>query len=77
MAHRQINRRFILKSVPLAAGALAAGPVFAHTPSPNDGPKNMRVSLAAYSVRQDLTGGQMDLFGFIDWCADMGLSGTE
>ncbi|MGH9339004.1 MAG: sugar phosphate isomerase/epimerase family protein, partial [Acidobacteriota bacterium] len=42
-----------------------------------DGPKNMRVSLAAYSVRQDLTGGQMDLFGFIDWCADMGLSGTE
>jgi sugar phosphate isomerase/epimerase len=38
---------------------------------------NMRVSLAAYSVRQALTGGRMDLFRFIDWCAEMGLAGAE
>jgi len=29
-------------------------------------PLNMHVSLAAYSVREALNGGVMDLFGFID-----------
>jgi sugar phosphate isomerase/epimerase len=38
---------------------------------------NMHVSLAAYSVRQALQSGEMDLFQFIDWCAKMELSGTE
>ncbi len=48
---------------PLEAGAAKAG--------------NMRVSLAAYSVRQALTSGRMDLFRFIDWCAEMHLGGAE
>lgn len=37
----------------------------------------MHVSLAAYSVRDALTSGAMDLFRFIDWCAEMDLAGTE
>ncbi|GAI56447.1 unnamed protein product, partial [marine sediment metagenome] len=40
-------------------------------------PKNMHISLAAYSMRQALSDGSMDLFGFIDWCAEMNLAGTE
>lgn len=40
-------------------------------------PRNMWVSLAAYSVREALTEGRMDLFRFIDWCAEMNLAGTE
>ena len=40
-------------------------------------PRNIHVSLAAYSVRQALTNGRMDLFDFIDWCAEMDLRGTE
>ncbi|MCE5249655.1 sugar phosphate isomerase/epimerase [bacterium] len=40
-------------------------------------PKNMHVSLAAYSMRDALQKGEMDLFGFIDWCAEMNLAGTE
>ncbi len=39
--------------------------------------KNLHLSLAAYSVRQALTSGKMDLFDFIDWCAEMNLPGTE
>ena len=39
--------------------------------------KNMQLSLAAYSMRDALQKGEMDLFGFIDWCAEMDLPGTE
>jgi sugar phosphate isomerase/epimerase len=39
--------------------------------------KNMHLSLAAYSVRKALTAGEKDLFDFIDWCAELGLPGTE
>ncbi|MFB3903979.1 MAG: sugar phosphate isomerase/epimerase family protein [Acidobacteriota bacterium] len=39
--------------------------------------KNVQISLAAYSRRQDLTSGKMDLFQFIDWCAEMDLAGVE
>ncbi len=37
----------------------------------------IRTSLAAYSLREELTAGDLDLFGFIDWCARIGLSGAE
>ena len=37
----------------------------------------IRISLAAYSLREELTAGDLDLFGFIDWCAQIGLSGAE
>ncbi len=39
--------------------------------------KNVQLSMAAYSRRDDLTSGKMDLFQFIDWCADLDLAGTE
>ena len=39
--------------------------------------RNMRVSLAAYSVRDALNSGQIDLFDLIDWCGSMNLSGIE
>ncbi len=39
--------------------------------------RNMRVSLAAYSVRDALNAGQIDLFDLIDWCSSMNLSGIE
>ncbi len=66
----------------LAAGAMAAlSTVSASSParaqSGTVAPKNMHVSLAAYSVRQALQKGDMDLFGFIDWCAELDLAGTE
>ncbi|RPI26116.1 MAG: sugar phosphate isomerase/epimerase [Acidobacteria bacterium] len=38
---------------------------------------NAQLSLAAYSRRQDLAAGKMDLFQFIDWCAELDLSGAE
>jgi sugar phosphate isomerase/epimerase len=67
--------------------ALANGAVFAASALVRPGPaladtgrasaKNMHVSLAAYSMREALTGGKMDLFKFIDWCAEMNLAGAE
>jgi sugar phosphate isomerase/epimerase len=39
--------------------------------------QNGQLSMAAYSRRQDLTSGKMDLFQFIDWCAELDLPGTE
>lgn len=39
--------------------------------------RNMHVALAAYSMRQALTAGEMDLFDFIDWCAELGVAGAE
>ncbi len=40
-------------------------------------PQNMHISLAAYSVRDIIKDGSMDLFSFIDWCSEMNLAGTE
>lgn len=37
----------------------------------------MRVAIAAYSLREALTSGQMDLFRFIDWCANLNVGGVE
>ncbi len=39
--------------------------------------RNMRVSLAAYSVREALNSGEIDLFNLIDWCSTLNLSGIE
>jgi len=39
--------------------------------------RNTWISLAAYSMREALTSGKMDLFRFIDWCAEMDLAGAE
>ncbi|MEX0601026.1 MAG: sugar phosphate isomerase/epimerase family protein [Rhodothermales bacterium] len=75
-----ISRRTLLKSGTLAAAGAALTPTVSARPtallSPED-TRNMHLSLAAYSVREALTSGEMDLFGFIDWCAELGLPGTE
>src|SRR5207247_193322 len=42
-------------------------------------PSHLKLSLAAYSYRQYLAAKppKMDLFGFVDLCADMALDGVE
>jgi sugar phosphate isomerase/epimerase len=72
-----LNRRSAV-----AAGAIAAVSTLAPSGAAcaqvnRTSAKNMHVSLCAYSMREALTKGTMDLFGFIDWCAEMDLAGTE
>jgi sugar phosphate isomerase/epimerase len=77
-----INRRDFLARAALAA---SAGPVaFARTASAIDPikrtrPSHLKLSIAAYSYRQYLQGNRksMDLFGFVDLAADMGLDAVE
>lgn len=73
------SRRSILKAGAAAVGALAVPHARAAVPPPpsEEATKNMHLSLAAYSVREALSDGEMDLFDFIDWCAELGLPGTE
>jgi sugar phosphate isomerase/epimerase len=60
---------------PLALGrtASAVGPIGRTRPS------HLKLSLAAYSYRDDLTGPDrsMDLFGFVDLAANLGVDGVE
>jgi len=82
------SRRDVIKTTAMAAGAAAlsgftacqASVPEAAPPKPSVGEsptKNMHLSMAAYSMRDALGKGEMDLFGFIDWCAELGLPGTE
>lgn len=70
------SRRRFLSSV-LAAGAVA--PLArAVAPFERPGKPSFRLGLAAYSFRQALQdGSDFDLFQFIDYCANLGLEGTE
>ena len=79
------SRRKLLKSAAVLAGA-ATVPTAAFAAGTSPRPrsdatgtatKNMHLSLAAYSMRDALTAGDMDLFGFIDWCAELGVPGAE
>ena len=85
--NRHYSRRDLLKTTVLAAGGATLAGLGAcakphemsvemsiETEKPTH---NMQLSLAAYSMRDALTSGQMDLFQFIDWCAEMDLQGTE
>jgi len=75
-----VSRRGLFRKGAAAAAAIATASGRPSTTSAQGAvgtPKNMRVSLAAYSVRQALKAGDMDLFGFIDWCAEMDLDGAE
>lgn len=72
------SRRELLK----AGGAAAAIPVLAsggtvQAATPGNRLKNTQLSLAAYSMRKSLTDGSMNLFQFIDLCAELDLAGTE
>lgn len=73
-------RRGFLKA---AGGLLAATPVLsAMQPIQRQGPAELKLGLAAYSLRQYLTApdgteGKIDLIGFLDYCAKVGLGGAE
>lgn len=65
-----------LLMVGVAGGARAIEPIR------RTGKQTFKLSLAAYSLRQFLTASQgkpasLDLAGFIDYCAKLGLEGTE
>ena len=73
-----MNRRTFLTAVAatplaLAGSALAIGPIGRTRPS------HLKLSLAAYSFRQwlDLKVKKLDLFDFVNLCADYGLDGVE
>ncbi|HXK60067.1 MAG TPA: sugar phosphate isomerase/epimerase family protein [Acidobacteriota bacterium] len=72
------SRRDLLSAAGLAAAAIGTAQGSSWAPESGKGRyKNAQLSLAAYSRRQDLTAGKMDLFQFIDWCAELDLPGTE
>ncbi len=74
------GRRFSRRSF---VGAGAAGLLFhpalgqSGTIPGRPGAGNIHLSLAAYSLREDLTAGKIDLFDFVRWCARLGLAGAE
>lgn len=78
------SRRSFLQSSLTAAvvggTSLAARPAPAAGPVQRNGKPHLKLSLAAYSYRDYLTGKlkpQMTLDQFIELCADLGLDGTE
>ena len=76
------RRRFLQ----LTASSIVAAPlVRAVEPFARAGSPRLLLSLAAYSLRQffkeekgkPIPGGTLDMFGFIDYCADQGIAGAE
>ncbi|MCA9131911.1 MAG: sugar phosphate isomerase/epimerase [Planctomycetales bacterium] len=77
-----MQRRSFVQRLGAVTVALAAAPVYAMEPLVRPQPGQLRLSLAAYSMRKYLQsqGGQsaqMDLFDFVDFCHDQGLTGAE
>ena len=74
-----LSRRNILKTGALTAAGISISSLAGvqGVSAQGKAPKNMHVSLAAYSMRDELQKGNMDLLGFIDWCAELNLAGTE
>jgi sugar phosphate isomerase/epimerase len=76
-----LHRRAFLASTAALAASPLVGPGLAHAadPIPRTRPSHLKLSLAAYSYRQFLQGDKksMDLFGFADLAADMGLDAIE
>ena len=74
-----MNRRTLLKST----AALAAGsPLLGIDPIERTGKPKLKLSLAAYSFRRQLTAkpgtpGAMDMLGFIDWASEQDLDAVE
>lgn len=77
-----ITRRTFLSATATAAVATALPPAANAAPVKRSGSSQLRIGLAAYSMRQYLqakpgTKGQMDLLGFIDWSATLGVDAVE
>jgi sugar phosphate isomerase/epimerase len=88
MHHPTSRRRFLSRScLSLAGLGLLSSPAAAIEPFKRPGSSRLRLSLAAYSFRQFFIHGgsrqtdpavkRIDLFDFIDYCADHGCEGTE
>ncbi len=90
MTKASLSRRRFLKSsstAVLGAGALGASSALGMEPLSRPGGPRFDLSLAAYSFRnffeymrdkkKEVTDRKMDMFKFIDYCADQGLKGTE
>ncbi len=77
------RRRFLAASLPIATLATSCcKPLFGIDPFDRPKPGQLRLSLAAYSMRQHLQpkksgSKEMDLFGFIDFCYSQGIPGVE
>ena len=74
------RRAFLAQSLLAAAGPVAlARTAAAIDPIGRTRPSHLKLSLAAYSYRQYLTGPdkKMDLFDFVDRAADLALDGVE
>jgi sugar phosphate isomerase/epimerase len=78
-----MQRRTFLSSALIAtAAAMLPASAAAMAPIRRSGKSQLRVGLAAYSMRQYLqakpgTKGAMDLFGFIDYAAELGIDAVE
>jgi sugar phosphate isomerase/epimerase len=76
------RRRFLTHAISAASAPLALSiprPARAIEPVGRSRPSHLKLSLAAYSLRQelDLKNPKMDMFGFIDFAADQALDGVE
>ena len=81
MSPDPISRRHFTKGLALA-GLSSPGIVQAIDPIKRNGPPKLKLSLAAYSFRKQLTAkpgtpGAMNMLGFVDWCATQDLDGCE
>lgn len=72
-----LRRSFVAGTAGLAGLALWNRKAVAIDPFRRLAPGRMQLSLAAYSLRDKLTQGGWDLFNFIDYCHQQGLSGAE
>jgi sugar phosphate isomerase/epimerase len=78
-----LSRRMFLGSMAAVAAAHPFMQLSAAEPFRRSGKSHLRLALAAYSFRDDLTPGKdgspaaMNLFQFIDYCADHGCEGAE
>jgi sugar phosphate isomerase/epimerase len=77
---RTTRRRFLTEIALAAAGPMAlARTASAIDPIGRTRPSHLKLSVAAYSYRDSLAGPKktMDLFGFVDLAADLGLDAVE
>ncbi|HVY70078.1 MAG TPA: sugar phosphate isomerase/epimerase family protein [Verrucomicrobiae bacterium] len=74
-----LNRRQFLSRAAQASLVLGglASPLSAIEPLKRAGSSRLQLSLAAYSFRDSFTAGKLDLFQFLDFCADHGCDGAE
>lgn len=79
-----MNRRRFLRGAAGAAALVSASPLMmAVEPFTRPGKARLRLALAAYSFRDHFKGGKngsparMDMFRFIDYCAEHGCDGAE